>query len=316
MAQGVRGLMKRLGARGGDAVAAVVPAPPACARLSPTPAEAAFLFDINDLRRRPRHENEAMIRRLCDNAYLGDATALCRILGRYKLFVDTLDIGLSTHLLLDGYWETWVTEAMLDVVRPGMVALDIGANLGYYTLLLADLVGPGGRVHAFEPNPAIMTRLQRSVAVNGFGDRVALHAAPLGAEDGTEVALVIPEGEPKNAHIVSPERASGRGITLHATTLDAVIGGQRVDFIKIDAEGAERAIWQGMRGLLARGEALTIFLEFAASRYADAAGFLADIRAAGFALAAIDPVAGVAPIEAPAILARPGDEDWMLVLTR
>lgn len=277
---------------------------------------AGTLFDLGDLRRRPRHLNEAVIRQLCANAYLGDHNALCRVLGRYKMFVDTTDIGLSSHLLIDGYWEMWVTEAMLGFIRGGMVAFDVGANLGYFTLLLADLVGAAGRVHAFEPNPVIRQRLAHTVAVNGFGGHTTVHGEPLSAEVGERVRLIVPDGEPKNAHILPEERAAGFGVPLLTTTIDEVVGDGPVDFIKIDAEGAELAIWHGMRRLLGRGRPLTVFLEFNPGRYEDPAGFLADIRAHGFALAAIDPLAGVTPVDPASILARQSEEDWMLVLAR
>ncbi len=280
------------------------------------PAEVGLLFDLGELRHRPRRLNQGTIRQLCDNAYLGDATALCRVLGRYKMFVDTGDIGLSSHLLIDGYWEMWVTEALLGFVRAPMVAIDVGANLGYYTLLLADLVGPAGQVHAFEPNPRIMQRLTHSVAVNGFSGRTTLHAAPLSERAGERVRLIVPDGEPKNAHILAEEAAGGAGLALLTTTIDDVIGDGPVDFIKIDAEGAELAIWHGMRRLLDRRRPLTIFLEFTVGRYADPAGFLAEIRAQGFALAAIDPLAGVVPVSTETVLAGPAHEDWMLVLAR
>ena len=130
----------------------------------------ALLFDIWKLVQQPkieRAQNEAAIRGLCRNAYLGDHTSLCRVLGRYKMFVDTRDIGIASHLLLDGFWEMWVTEEMLRHVRQGMTVLDIGANLGYFSLLLADLTGPRGRVIAFEPNPLMSSLARRSIEVNG-----------------------------------------------------------------------------------------------------------------------------------------------------
>ncbi len=284
-------------------------------RLAPAPG---VLFDLGDLRRRPRQLNEATIRQLCTNAYLGNDTALCRVLGRYKAYVDTGDIGLSSHLLLDGYWEMWVTEAMLGFVGASMVAVDVGANLGYYTLLLADLVGGAGSVHAFEPNTALMRRLRQSVAVNGYAERTRLHAAPLADRVGTQVRLMVPEGEPKNGHILAAESQDGAGGagTLLTTTLDAVFQDSRVDFIKIDAEGAELSIWQGMSQLLARRAPLTIFLEFTSGRYADPAGFLRQICEQGFAIAAIDPLTGVTPTTPESVLAGPPNVDWMLVLAR
>lgn len=277
---------------------------------------AGQLFDLGDLRRRTRAFNEASIRRLCANAYLGGDTSLCRVLGRYKMFVDTTDIGLSSHLLIDGYWELWVTEAIMGLVGEGMVAVDVGANLGYFTLLLADLVGASGHVHAFEPNPAIRQRLAQSVAVNGFGARTTLHGEPLSGAGGERVRLIVPAGEPKNAHILPEADAGEAGLTLLTTTLDDVIGDGPVDVIKIDAEGAEEGIWQGMRGILGRRRPLAIVLEFNPARYADPAAFLGEIGSHGFAMAAIDLSAGVVPVTAETILARDSGEDWMLLLAR
>jgi hypothetical protein len=117
-------------------------------------------FEISQLLTHPRGQNEAIIRSLCRNAFLGNATSLCTVLGRYKMFVDSEDVGLSAHLLMDGYWEMWATEVMAQLIKPGMVVADVGANLGYYTVLMGELVGETGAVHAFEPNPA-MTRSPR-----------------------------------------------------------------------------------------------------------------------------------------------------------
>ncbi|WP_204307571.1 hypothetical protein, partial [Enterobacter hormaechei] len=70
-----------------------------------------------------RTENEAAIRSLCTNAYLGDGRALVRVLGRYKMFVDTRDVDIGAHLLLDGFWEMWVTELLPQLIRPGAVCI-------------------------------------------------------------------------------------------------------------------------------------------------------------------------------------------------
>jgi FkbM family methyltransferase len=274
------------------------------------------LFDLRNLTRAPRDENQAMIRGLCANAYLGEGSSLCRVLGRYKMFLDTSDIGLSSHLMLDGYWEMWLTEALAETVKPGMVAVDIGANLGYFTLLMADLVGPTGAVHAFEPNPSIASRLRKSADVNGFYHTVTVHGDPLGSQDGAKVILTVPDGEPKNAHITWDANAAGaisltiRRFDSHPALLDA-------DIIKIDAEAAELDIWHGMTGLLEqRRKPLTIFLEFASARYEDPGAFLDEITAAGFSLAEVDLRKGVQPRTREEILNAPPTIDQMLKLYR
>lgn len=275
------------------------------------------IFDVGTLLTRPRAENEAIIRGLCNVAYLGDSTALCRVLGRYKMFTDTHDVGLSSHLMLDGYWEMWVTEAIASRVRPGMVVADIGANLGYFSLLMAELVGPQGFVHAFEPNPRMVERLQKSLDVNGFGARSAVHQVALGATDGEPMVFVVPPNEPKNAHMMPfggelPEGAS----LLHTRTLSGNADWSEIEFAKIDVEGAEEVVWTGAHGLLDAKRLHTVVLEFTPARYQDAAGFLDRVLEPGFSLSYIDPHRGVMPISRETLLARNPVEDIMLMLER
>jgi FkbM family methyltransferase len=287
--------------------------PPRRRAGGPTPGR---LFDLLDLGVRPRVRNEAMIRSLCANAYLGEATALCRVLGRYKMFVDTTDISHSSHLLLEGYWEMWVTEAMAAVVKPGMTAVDVGANLGYFTLLLADLVGAGGVVHAFEPNPAAVARLRRSVRINGFGAWTHAHQVALSDRDDVEVDLIVPASEPMNAHVVPAADGPGpNAVRLRTRRLDACALGV-VDFLKIDADTAEQAIWRGANGLFETRRPMTVFLEFAPVRYPDPGGFLDEIVAQGFTLSQIH-FEGVRRATRESVLsAGPPGEDRMLALCR
>lgn len=280
-----------------------------------TPLEASGQFyDIWNLLNPPRYLNEAAIRALAHNAYLGDGEAVCRVLGRYRMFVDTRDVGLSTFLLLDGYWEMWTTEAMLRFVRPGMTVLDIGANLGYFTMVMADLTGASGVVHAFEPNPVMAARLRKSVHVNGFAPFTTIHECGLAGADG-RTTLFVPPDEPKNAHFSTPMGREGE-IEIPIRRLDTVPGALDADFIKIDVEGAEEAVWAGMEGILRRGRPLCVFLEFTPGRYASAAAFLDSILAHGFALNVIDYVEGVIPVSRETVLTGDPAHDQMLVLVR
>jgi FkbM family methyltransferase len=280
----------------------------------PTATEEAGLpFDLWRLLTPPRYLNESAIRALCHNAYLGDGVAVCRVLGRYRMFVDTSDIGLSTLLLLDGFWEMWVTEAIFQLVQPGMTVIDVGANLGYYTMLTADLVGETGRTIAVEPNPHLATLLRRSVSINGYADRTTVHQCALGERDGN-AGLIVPPGEPKNAYL-APAGTAG-GVNVPVRRLDEIEGALDADFIKIDVEGAEEMVWRGMAGILAQDRPLTIVLEFTPGRYADAARFLDEILSAGFDLNIVDHYAGVIPISRADVLTGPPTEDQMLVLVR
>lgn len=277
------------------------------------------LLTLDLFGRTDRARAEALIRARCATAYLHGTDALCWALGRYRMVVDTADIGLSTFLMLDGFWEMWVTEVIAQAIRPGMSVVDCGANLGYYTLIAADRVGAGGRVHAIEPNPALAERLRRSLVVNGYDQRTTIHEIAL-SDAAREVAFRIPADEPKNGHItyLAAHEAAAEPdcIVVPALPLDTLLGDAAVDFIKIDVEGAEEAVWRGMAGIFARGRPMTIFLEFASIRYPDAAGFLAEIAAHGFSLAVIELSGEWRTIDAATLLARPGTIDQMLLLRR
>lgn len=274
----------------------------------------APLFDLRQLGRNRRFRNEAIIRGLCSNAYLGGHEILCRTLGRYKMFVDARDAGLTPHLVIDGYWEMWLTEALAETIKPGMTVVDIGANLGYFTILMADLVGPDGAVHAFEPNPELVSKLARSVSINGFYDTVTLHEQALGDSEAL-VRLIVPENEPKNGYLAEWEEGAAE-LQLQTRRFDSYVELLAADVIKIDADTSELAIWRGLAGRLTNPRPLTIFLEFAAARYDDAGGFLDELIAHGFSLAELTLDDGILPTSKTAVLASVSTFDIMLVLRR
>lgn len=275
------------------------------------------LFEPHLLSRGQREVNEQLIRGACKVAYLGENTALCRVLGRYKAYVDTTDIGLCSHLMLDGYWEMWVTEALRDLVRPGMVVADIGANVGYFTLLMAEQVGSSGRVHAFEPNPRLAGLVDKSLMVNGFSRWANIHQTALGDQDGRSVILVVPPTMPMNAYILPPGAdVPLGGVEVPVARLDSREDWRGIELAKIDVEGAEELIWSGARSLLDGDRLRTVILEFNPHRYGDPAGFLERMRASGFALHHLTLGQGVIATDMDAILSRSGPEDIMLVLRR
>lgn len=252
-------------------------------------------FSLSHLSSRSRAANETLIRSLSRSAELGERELICRILGRYKFFVDGRDKGLSSHLLIDGFWEMWVTEAIARLVRPGMVVADVGANLGYYSVLMGDLVGPTGWVHAFEPNPPTALLLRQNVAMNTAHRRTTVHEIALTDFDGSAI-LYAPPFEPKNASITGTENKAGT-VSVAARRLDSIEGIDRLDFLKIDAEGAEQAIWRGMGRYLEDDRAPTILLEYAGDRLSDAGGFIDEIIGRGFSMSLIRPDGRTIPIQ-------------------
>jgi len=275
------------------------------------------LMPLIVLTTQPRTVTTDMIRALCRNAYLGGSDALTRVLGRYKMYVDTSDVGISSHILLDGYWEIWVTEAIAALVKPGMVVADVGANLGYYTMLMADLVGPTGRVHAFEPNPVMLRRLRRNIAVNGFAGHTDVHDKALADVDGAIVPFHIPPDFPGGGAIARHSHPNDSNtIQIETIRLDARPEWHAIELIKVDVEGAEELVWRGARGLLEGDKLRTVLLEFNTERYADSPGFLAAMRAHGFSIGLIEPDQGMISVSEEALLTQYANNEVMLLLQR
>ena len=246
---------------------------------------------------------------------LGNGSILCRVLGRYKLYADANDIGIAPHLALEGFWESWITVALARALQPGFFCVDVGANHGYYTLLMADGVGPAGRVLAVEPNPRMTSLIARSVQVNGFQHRVSVLAKALSDATSPATKLVFPPNQASGATICREPTGSDEAIDVEVTTADeALAGWPRVDVMKIDAEGAEEGIFRGMRQTIERNPGLTIVMEVNPVRYQDPGGFVASIRAAGFPLCQVAYDGSIQPMTERAFLESP--DDSMLYLRR
>jgi FkbM family methyltransferase len=257
--------------------------------------------------------NQKFIRDACQNAYLGDHTVLARVLGRYKMFLDTRDVTLTPHLLTDGYWEMTHTEVMAKLLEPGMKAVDLGANLGYFTLLMAERVGPSGTVHAFEPNPHLAKLMRQSVEVNGFAPHTTVHEVALSDEAG-ELDFFIDSARPMNATLTP--KPDHEKVRVAAARFDDIPELEDCDFVKIDVEGAEEAVWSGMAKRLANPRPLTIILEFTCDRYRDAGAFLDVFESQGLSLGYVHQWRGIVSTSRSEILAKPGNVDQLLVLRR
>jgi FkbM family methyltransferase len=281
------------------------------------------LFLIPQLRDpKNREKNKDKIRSLCHNAFLGNQESLCRVLGRFLMYVDTDDTGFASHMLMDGFWEIHITEVMASILRPGMTVVDAGANFGYYSLLMANMIGPRGHLYAVEPNPKTINFLKKTLSVNGFKDRSTVVEAALSDRDDLEVSFKIPKNEPKNAHILRKGEVADtlnsdlfEITTVSTKRLDSVIGDkEKIDFIKVDVEGAEHMLWHGMKNILQSNQDIIILLEVNSQRYSDSETLYREITDNGFILRAVDNENGIVEVERDYLLAKKGDS--MLYLSR
>jgi len=248
--------------------------------------------------------------------YLGDQMVLCRVLGKYLVYADAQETGITPHLAMDGYWESWITVALARTVRPGWHCLDVGANHGYYTLVLADGAGPEGRVTPIEPTPKLAELLRQTLDVNGFPYVDVVQKAASDA-DGKTLQLVIPGHRSLNAHLVETVEPTEEAVAVESVTIDAITRSwPRVDLIKIDVEGAEESVWRGMGQTISGNRDLVVVLELNVDRYDDPRAFLGTIESAGFALRYIDVDAEIKDVTVDRLLEEQVGVDWMLYLAR
>ena len=228
------------------------------------------------LRRGNRREIEALIRDRTHTVPLPDGSVLCRVLGRFKMYVDSAEAAIAPHLLLDGYWQYWVTEFICRNVARGERVYDVGAVYGYYTILLADLVGTEGHVVALEGNPWLHWLLARNIRVNGLARHV--EARRLVAVEAPQDAITIPAivtGPADGPFAADFAQAGNRATcTAPAVALEDIEPGS-ADFIRIGGGTFPDRVVAGLGGLMDRSPGLRILLEFDANRCADAPALLA-----------------------------------------
>lgn len=166
------------------------------------------------------------------------------------------DLGdqIAREVCLTGLYEPPVTRVLQHHLPAGGTAVDLGANWGYFSLVAAAAVGPSGTVLALEPDPRQFNALSGNVAANGFRQVSPLQAAAAAREG--RVSLVGYEEGAANRGVsrIAGPSAAGRRFDVRSMSVDDLTAAcPRVDLVKIDVEGAEDAVLDGMReGLSSR----------------------------------------------------------------
>jgi len=190
-----------------------------------------------------------------------------------KIVVDHYD-RVSRSLFLRGRFESEVVAALKKYLSPGMTFFDVGANIGLFSIIASQLVGPLGKVHTFEPDPRNFRRLTRNIAISHFSNVILNQLALLDkngtislrsvAEDGLGMFSTV--GEPLRG--VPPTiRTSEKTLTQEVTcsTLEEYAihhRVERIDLVKVDVEGAELSVLRGCEQLLKRKDAPVLIVEF------------------------------------------------------
>lgn len=209
-------------------------------------------------------------------AYLGNDTLLTTTkLGR-KIYVDGRDLSVAPHLLMEGDWERWITSFMQRQIMQrkddpqGTLLIDVGANFGWYSLIMWFTKEAKYDLLAIEPNPRLCELLAMTLNVNGIPARSLVRKAA-GPElayanlhfDPTCVGGGFTSDEPAPvapAHL--PDHLKQRTVPVEVVPLDALVDdGKRVAMIKIDVEGNEPGVIAGAKRIIAENPFIELLIE-------------------------------------------------------
>lgn len=184
-------------------------------------------------------------------------------LGKFKMYVNPRDNSITPFIIGGGEgYEKDVTNIINDIVKPGMICADVGANVGYFTLLLASIVGPEGRVYAFEPEPTNFAFLERNIALNKFTNVTLIQKA---VSDSTGNASLYLDANNLGSHTLSKNNTlmNAGKISVDTITLDEFFSTKNLmpNFLKIDVEGAEGLVFKGANRILSK-ENVKIVMEY------------------------------------------------------
>jgi FkbM family methyltransferase len=235
--------------------------------------------------------------------YVGDGRVLVRVRGGGRLLVSSADISLMPELVAEGGYDAPFTAFLRRTLGPGSTFVDVGANVGLFTVIGAL---QGSRVVAYEPAPDLVALLRDNVQLNWLTGRVTVRDAAVADRPGKRPFRFDQRMQLTGRLAAEP---AGEPLVEVVTLDDELDTGAPIDLVKIDVEGGEAAVLAGMAALLAAGAVTRISCEvrtdnFPAGRQDPGWTALVDrlgqLAAAGWSTALIDP--------AGQLVARPLDE--------
>jgi FkbM family methyltransferase len=170
---------------------------------------------------------------------------------------------IASRVVLSGCYEPEVTAQLARLTLADGMIVNIGANVGFYSIYLARTFPLATRVLAIEPNPEAFRQLQGNIARNAMALRIEALQTCIGASDGN-IELSIVRGMPEYSSIggiAHPGVASYRkeSVQVRVTPLSTLVGSERVSLVFVDTEGAEAAVFCGAQEILARDKPLLFF---------------------------------------------------------
>lgn len=188
------------------------------------------------------------------------------------MVIPSRDVAQIAYLSGQEIPESGTLRLLHHFLKPGDTFVDVGANLGLFSLTGGRQVAPNGSVIAIEPTPETVESLKSTILINGLAEIVEVHALAAGEHAATGKLYVAATS---SWNTMIPSRTSQEAIDVKILPLDDIVGTRSVDVVKIDAEGWEIPIVAGMHRMLTRCPDIVIFLEFGIS-HLKASGVSAD----------------------------------------
>ncbi len=214
---------------------------------------------------------------------LPDDRLLVHTIHSTLLIVDARDLIITPQLVVYRRWEPELTDVIWNSCRPDTVFVDVGANIGYFTVLAGSSIRNGGkgRVIAVEPNPDCLPLLERNLIINWSMCPIDIHKVAAGEAPG-EVWLASPPERTANAHVSTPGQdiEGERRTRVRVEPLDAIVPEHlAVDILKIDVEGHEISVFRGAERVISRSPNIKIVMEWSPGQMREAGVPFDEMRA-------------------------------------
>lgn len=225
--------------------------------------------------------------------YLEEKTALMRLFDGQKMIISLEDMAIMPHMVFDGVWEPYITIAWLEVAKRANTIIDVGSNIGYYSLISAKEKNNKDKhkIIGFEANPYLAAIASKNMAINWKSDVVKIENMAITDHDGPVNLTVLDDfigcsslaTEEGLKNYLEGELTINVGEILEVTgiSLDSYCEKKsinEVDLIKVDVEGLEYAVYQGSKNIIMSSPSMTMFIEFTNAAYENAPKFFETLQ--------------------------------------
>ena len=230
------------------------------------------------------------------------------------------DFGVTLELHSTGEYESGTRQFLMSCLGPGMTFVDIGAHVGLFAIPAAKRVGSSGRVFAFEPNPSNRALLEKNIAANQVQNMTVV---PMAVSDCSGNMQLHCSPYNTGDHQLYYSGRGRRSVDVQVARLDDFMRehGGEIDLVKMDVQGAEAKVLQGMTELMDRNRSITLVVELSPWMLRDIGDdpleLLEDLAARGFALSTMDESSGVLSPGSPhEVLQRCADGSYLNVMAQ